>query len=91
MSAVDPQPDDLRTIAANLKAEGHHSRAEVISNTADKLEAALDKAERYTAYGRAVFSLWEIRNNMDATYATLAKNIVKRAMAKEPAALKDAK
>jgi hypothetical protein len=43
MSAQHPTPDDLRTIADNLQAEGHISRAEVIRNAADAL-AAKDKA-----------------------------------------------
>jgi hypothetical protein len=42
MSAQHPTPDDLRTIADNLQAEGQASRAEVIRNAADAL-AAKDK------------------------------------------------
>jgi hypothetical protein len=38
MSADNPTVDDLRTVAANLRAEGHTSRAHLVDNAAAKLE-----------------------------------------------------
>jgi hypothetical protein len=38
MSAQNPTPDDLRTIADNLKSEGQASRTEVLYNAADRME-----------------------------------------------------
>lgn len=38
MTASNPTPDDLRYIAGNLKLEGQISRAEIIMNSAKKLE-----------------------------------------------------
>lgn len=48
MSAQNPMPDDLRTIAKNLRAEGQTSRAEVLENVAAKLEKS---EEALIAYG----------------------------------------
>jgi hypothetical protein len=45
MTAQNPTPDDLRTIARNLEAEGHTSRAEVLNNAADEF-ARLQVIER---------------------------------------------
>jgi hypothetical protein len=39
MSSKEPTPDDLRTIADNLHAEGQTSRAEVLTNAAEQLAA----------------------------------------------------
>lgn len=38
MSTTNPTPDDLRTIAANLRAEGHTSRADTLDNAAYDME-----------------------------------------------------
>jgi hypothetical protein len=38
MTADNPTVDDLRTVAANLRAEGHTSRAHLVDNAAAKLE-----------------------------------------------------
>lgn len=84
MTIIDPTADDLRQIAMHMKSE-FPVRAETILNAADQLEAMLAKVEKYTKYGQAVFSLWEIRNNMADTYTVLSKSIVKRAMDKHPA------
>lgn len=38
MTSSNPTPDDLRTIAENMKAEGQTSRAEVLVNAAQRME-----------------------------------------------------
>lgn len=46
MTATNPTPDDLRTIADNLQSEGHTSRAEVLRNAAkamDNFDSELEK------------------------------------------------
>lgn len=86
MTIIDPTADNLRAIAKNLKAEGHPTRAELITNAADLLDDMRAKLEQYTKYGQAVFSLWEIRNNMADTYTVLSKSIVKQVMTKRPEA-----
>jgi hypothetical protein len=48
MTAQNPTPDDLRTIADNLWAEQHHSRAEVIYNAANRLELLEVGADKLT-------------------------------------------
>ena len=53
MSAQDPTPNDLRTVAHNLQAEGQNSRAEVIYSAATKMERlqAIEKAAREFLHG----------------------------------------
>jgi hypothetical protein len=52
MTSQHPTPDDLRTIAANLTAEGQTSRAEVLNNAADLLDVAIEVIEEYTPFTR---------------------------------------
>jgi hypothetical protein len=81
MSAQNPTPDDLRTIADNLKSEGQNSRAEVLYNAAAELQALREVVEaarrleievKPTPNGNKVLVIWD-GSRFEDLAAALAK------------------
>ena len=70
MTASNPTPDDLRTIAANLKAEGQTSRAEVLENVAGKLE-------KYVGLKPSIEELLEVIYKYDRWYSDWTWSVVR--------------
>jgi protein subunit release factor A len=85
MSAQNPTPDDLRTIADNLKSEGQTSRAEVLYNAAAELQALREAVE--AGLREAVTALY-FRDSSD--FGPALWSIVKRLGGEEAAELLEA-
>lgn len=64
MTASNPTPDDLRTIAENMKTEGQTSRAEILVNAAAKLE-------KYEGLKKRIRELLDVRLYLSEFYEKL--------------------